>query len=152
MSVNEGPFELLPVDAFLFNAYNAAIPPESTNPLAGQPVFSGNGAVWGASYINLSDKVHSGDLVQFRFDFGKDACGGVDGWYISDIDLSFCIPEANGDFDFDQKVTLADVAQFENCMLTSVRGGGPCVPADLDGSGFITFSDFTPFIQLLNDP
>lgn len=152
ISVNFGPFELLPVEAFRFNGYNAAIPVESTNPLAGQPAFTGRGAVWGTSYIDLTNRVHASDLVQFRFDFGKDACGGEDGWYISDISLFFCVPQANGDFDFDHKITLADVAQFENCMLTSVRSGGPCVPADLDGSGFITFLDFTPFIKLFEGP
>ncbi len=152
ISVNEGPFELIPSDAYRYNAYNAAIPDNSSNPLAGQPAFTGRGAVWGTSYVDLTSRVHGGDLVQFRFDFGKDACGGEDGWYLSELSLSYCIPEANGDFDFDNKVTLADVAQFENCMLTSVRGGGPCVPADLNGSGFVTFLDFTPFIKLLDDP
>lgn len=152
ISVNEGPFELIPPDAFLYNVYNAAIPPDSSNPLAGEYAFTGRGAEWGTSYVNLSDLANGGDLVQFRFDFGKDACGGHDGWYISDIAMFYCVPVANGDFDHDDKVTLADVAHFERCMHTSVRSGGPCVPGDLDGNGFINFFDFTPLVELLDDP
>ena len=151
ISVNEGPFELIPPEAFQYNAYNAAIAP-GTNPLAGEFAFTGRGVVWGTSFIDLSDLANGGDFVQFRFDFGKDACGGHDGWYLSDIEMFFCVPDGDGDFDQDDKVTLADIAHFQRCMQESVRGGGPCVAGDLDGNGFVDFFDFTPLVELLDDP
>jgi hypothetical protein len=152
ISVNEGPFELIPPEAFRYNAYNAAIPVSSTNPLFGEPAFTGRGAVWGASFIELTGFANGGDLVQFRFDFGKDACGGHDGWYLSDIAMFYCVPVGDGDFDRDNKVTLADVAHFQRCMRTPVRDGGPCAPGDLDRNGFVDFFDFAPLVALLDDP
>jgi hypothetical protein len=143
---------MIPPESFRYNAYNAAIPVDSSNPMSGQAAFTGRGAVWGTSIIELSNFASGGDLVQFRFDFGKDACGGHEGWYLDDIALFYCVPDADGDFDHDDKVTLADVAHFERCMRTSVRDGGPCAPGDLDGSGFLDFYDFAPFIELLDDP
>lgn len=152
VSVNFGPFELIPQDAFSYNPYNAAIAEPSENPLAGEPVFTGRGALWGTSFINLSRFAKGGDLIQFRFDFGKDQCGGHDGWYISDIAMFYCVPDGDGDFDHDDRVTLADVAHFQRCMLQSVRDGGPCAPGDLDNNGFISIRDFGPMIELLDDP
>ncbi len=152
ISVNEGPFELIPPEAFRYNAYNAVIPEGSTNPLAGEFAFTGRGVLWGTSYVELTEFANGGDLVQFRFDFGKDQCGGHDGWYLSDIAFFYCVPDGDGDFDQDDKVTLADVAYFQRCMHTSVRDGGPCAAGDMDGSGFITILDFGPLVELLDDP
>jgi len=152
ISVNDGPFELIPLEAFRYNAYNAAIPDSSENPLAGQPAFTGRGAEWGTSHVRISDFVHTNDVVQFRFDFGKDACGGHDGWYISDLSLYSCVPEGDGDFDHDEKVTLADVGHFQMCFQTAVRDGGPCSPGDFDGNGIVDIRDFGPMVKLLDDP
>jgi Zn-dependent metalloprotease len=99
ISVNGGGFELVPASAFVFNDYNTTLTSQqqgSTNPLAGQAGFSGTdgGEVhgsWGQSQIDLSMVgINPGDTVQLRFDFGRDGCGGIDGWYVDDITMSTC--------------------------------------------------------------
>ena len=99
LSVNGGAFELVPASAFLFNAYNAQLrteAEENTNPLAGQPAFSGTdgGEVtgsWGVSQVDLSALgVKAGDTVQLRFELGTDGCTGVDGWYVDDVQVTTC--------------------------------------------------------------
>ena len=99
ISVNDGPFEQVPVNAFMFNDYNTTLTSAAggnTNPLAGQPGFSGTdgGEVhgsWGESQIDLSMiGANPGDQLRLRFDFGRDGCGGLDGWYVDDIRISTC--------------------------------------------------------------
>ncbi|HOC43666.1 MAG TPA: M4 family metallopeptidase [Thermoanaerobaculales bacterium] len=92
ISVNGGPFELLPEEAFLFNPYNQALdgPPHNRNPIAGQPAFSGlnEGSFrgsWGQSQVNLARIVAPGDTFRLRFDFGVDGCTGWDGWYLDGV-------------------------------------------------------------------
>jgi hypothetical protein len=34
--------------------------------------------------------VRPGDRVQLRFDLGMDGCGGVDGWYVDDVQVEVC--------------------------------------------------------------
>jgi Zn-dependent metalloprotease len=99
ISVNGGDFNLIPESAFLFNPYNTEMPTEedgNTNPLAGQPGFSGtNGGTvlgsWGQSQIDLATLgIHGGDVVRLRYDFGRDGCGGMDGWYVDDVQVYTC--------------------------------------------------------------
>ncbi|HEX6026886.1 MAG TPA: M4 family metallopeptidase [Solirubrobacter sp.] len=99
ISVNGGAFELVPASAFLFNAYNAQLRTEAngnTNPLAGQPAFTGSDGgeltgSWGLSQVDLSALgVKAGDTVQLRFDMGRDGCTGVDGWYVDDVQVTTC--------------------------------------------------------------
>jgi len=99
------------VQAFTFNGYNAVLATtDNTNPLAGQRAFSGTslvGAGWGISHIDLTRFLTTAGLhdYQFRFDFGKDGCSGIDGWYIDDFSLHYCAnvgtvpaaPEATGE-------------------------------------------------------
>lgn len=97
-SVNGGAFVLVPAAAFLFNPYNATMATAATNtsPLAGQPGFTGTdqGEVigsWGQSTVSLSKLgVKPGDKVKLRFDFGRDGCGGNDGWYLDNLVLTVC--------------------------------------------------------------
>jgi len=100
ISVNGGGFQLVPASAFVFNEYNTTLATQqqgSTNPLRGQAGFSGTdgGEVhgsWGQSQIDLSMVgVHPGDTVQLRFDFGRDGCGGNDGWYVDNVAMSTCL-------------------------------------------------------------
>ncbi len=101
MSVNGGPYNLVPAAAFTFNPYNAnlAAAPGNTNPLAGQPAFTGtNGGEvsgsWGQSQVDLGAAgAVPGDSVSLRYDFGIDGCSGVDGWYVDDVNVYSC--EAN---------------------------------------------------------
>jgi trimeric autotransporter adhesin len=98
ISVNGGPFVLIPRSAFIFNAYNAdmAPAPGNTDPLAGQPAFTGSdgGQVtgsWGQSQVDLTKAgVQPGDTIRLAFDFGMDGCTKLDGWYVDDIKVQAC--------------------------------------------------------------
>ncbi len=99
LSVNGGPFVVIPATAYLFNPPNTVLATTAqgnTNPLQGQPAFSGTdgGSVfgsWGESQVDLSRMgVLPGDTIQLRFDFGQDGCGSVDGWYVQDVLVQAC--------------------------------------------------------------
>jgi Zn-dependent metalloprotease len=100
VSVNGGDYELVPADAFTFNPYNAVLEPApgNTNPLAGQPGFTGTDGgelfgSWGESQVDLGKlQVRPGDTVSVRFDIGRDGCGGNDGWYVDDVAITVCEP------------------------------------------------------------
>jgi Zn-dependent metalloprotease len=95
ISVNGGPFELVPSEAFLFNPYNDVLrePQWNDNPIAGETAFVGTDATtyrgsWGRSQVDLGAMVRGGDTIVLRFDFGTDGCNGQDGWYIDNVVLS----------------------------------------------------------------
>ena len=98
VSVNGGPWTLVPASAYTFNAYNLALTPvnlENTNPMAGEAAFSGtdggsNSGSWGQSQIDLTGIVAVGDTVQFRFEQGQDQCAGSIGWYVDDVRVYYC--------------------------------------------------------------
>jgi Zn-dependent metalloprotease len=99
ISINGGAFEVVPASAFIFNPYTATlqtVAAGNTNPLAGEPGFTGTdgGEVdgsWGQSQIDLTSAgVRAGDTIQLRFDFGMDGCTGIDGWYVDDIKVLSC--------------------------------------------------------------
>ena len=94
VSVNGGAYEVVPEGAYIYNANNYILQP--TNPLGGEEGFSGTdgGEVdgsWVQSQVDLTSlDVSAGDTVQFRFDIGRDGCGGVDGWYIDNVQVIQC--------------------------------------------------------------
>jgi hypothetical protein len=100
ISVNGGAWAPIAPADFTYNPYNltlATVAQGNTNPLAGQPAFSGGdgGSVsgsWGRSHVNLAGYAAPGDTVQLRFDFGQDGCTGVVGWYMDDPTLYTCVP------------------------------------------------------------
>ncbi|MEE4272380.1 MAG: M4 family metallopeptidase [Thermoanaerobaculales bacterium] len=92
VSVNGGPFTLVPSEAFLFNPYNDVLrqPNWNDNPLAGEEAFVGTNETtyrgsWGQSQVNLGSMASGGDTIVLRFDFGTDGCGGNDGWYVDNV-------------------------------------------------------------------
>ena len=100
ISVNGGAWQVVNAADFLYNPYNATLltaAQGSTNPLAGQPGFSGSddGAVsgsWGRSIVNLGAYARPGDKVKLRFEFGSDGCGGTFGWYVDEAMVYRCTP------------------------------------------------------------
>ena len=56
--------------------------------------FPGSAGAAGAgaqSQINLSAVgVTAGDNIRLRFDFGRDGCGGRDGWYVDNFTVQSC--------------------------------------------------------------
>ncbi|REL28081.1 DUF4215 domain-containing protein [Thalassotalea euphylliae] len=97
VSVNGGPFTLVPASAYTFNTYNGVIS-TGDNPLSGEQAFTGtdggsvNGS-WGQSQVNLYGLAFPGDNVQLRFDFGTDGCNGVTGWYVDNVQAYSCSAE-----------------------------------------------------------
>ena len=101
ISVGGRAYSQVPTTAFLFNPYNQALVTAAggnTNPMAGQPAFTGTDAnelvsSWGTSIVDLAAtgaRIRAGDTVRFRFDFGMDGCAGIDGWYVDDVTVSVC--------------------------------------------------------------
>jgi hypothetical protein len=99
MSVNGGPFFVVPAAAYTFNAYNTNLQTAAagnTNPLAGQPGYTGTdggslGGSWGQSQIDLAAAgVMPGNTIRLRYDMGIDGCTGIDGWYVDDVNVHSC--------------------------------------------------------------
>ena len=105
ISINGGAWQIVPKAAFLFNGYNTTLEPattgtppvpRNTNPMAGEPAFSGTDGglvtgTWGESQVDLTKAgAKPGDTIQLRFDFGMDGCGAIDGWYIDDVKVQAC--------------------------------------------------------------
>jgi Zn-dependent metalloprotease len=99
ISINGGPYILVPPSAFTFNPYNTTLNSAAagnTNPLAGEAAFSGTdgGSLfgsWGKSQIDLAALgVVRGDTIRLRFDFGMDGCTGNDGWYVDNVEVVAC--------------------------------------------------------------
>ncbi|NYE38703.1 Zn-dependent metalloprotease [Nocardioides cavernae] len=97
MSINGGPFTAVPAAAFLYNAPTTLTgPATNTNPLAGQPGFTGTDGgqtkgSWGQSQVDLAAAgAKPNDTVQVRFDIGRDGCGGNEGWYVDNVKIVDC--------------------------------------------------------------
>ena len=84
ISVNGGPWVLIQAADFIYNPYNTTLftaGQGNTDPLAGQPAFSGTdgGSVtgtWGRSIVNLTPYVQPKDKIRLRFDIGNDGLHG----------------------------------------------------------------------------
>ncbi len=100
ISVNGGAWQVVKAADFLYNPYNATLVTAAagnTNPMAGEPAFTGSdsGTVkgsWGRSIVNLAPYAKPNDKVKLRFEFGNDGCGGTFGWYVDDVTVYRCTP------------------------------------------------------------
>ena len=98
ISVNGGAWQLVQAADFAYNPYNTTLETGAagnSNPLAGQPAFTGtdDGSVtgsWGRSIINLAAYAVAGDKIKLRFELGQDGCGGNVGWYVDDVTVYRC--------------------------------------------------------------
>jgi hypothetical protein len=99
ISVNGGPFTVVPQAAYSFNPPNSTLLTAgagNTDPMAGERAFTGGDggkvtSAWGTSVVDLAAAgVTPGDTVQLRFDVGRDGCGGVLGWYVDNVSVSVC--------------------------------------------------------------
>lgn len=91
--VNGGSWQLIPFSAFEYNPYSAYLRPAvlgNTNPRAGQAAWTSAGGGWGTSVMDLGAFVSGGETIQIRFDFSKDGCNGIDGWYVDDVVVYDC--------------------------------------------------------------
>ncbi len=93
ISVNAGPFTLIPAAAFEIGPYDGPlITPDggNSNPLAGEVAFTGGPGAWGQSHLNLTGIAQAGDDLVLRFDFGQDRCAGAIGWYVDEVEFYSC--------------------------------------------------------------
>jgi hypothetical protein len=98
LSVNGGAFTTIPAAAYIFNKPGKLLPlaQGNSNPLQGQDAFSGTDGgeargSWGNSQVDLAAAgVKPGDTVALRLDVGRDGCGGNDGWYLDNIQITSC--------------------------------------------------------------
>ncbi len=89
ISINDGPWQIVPASAFTFNPYNTILN-IGDNPLSGEEAFSGldGGELtgsWGQSQVNLNGIALPGDDIRLRFEMGLDGCNGVVGWYVDEV-------------------------------------------------------------------
>ena len=73
----------------------------NTNPIAGEPAFSGTdgGSVdgsWGRSIVNLAPYAKPKDKIRLRFDIGNDGCSGNIGWFVDDVTVYQCQSRGHG--------------------------------------------------------
>jgi Zn-dependent metalloprotease len=101
VSVNGGPWQLVPPSQFTFNNYTFLLftaAQGNSNPLAGQPAWTGansgdlNGGSWARSHVNLGNFAGAGDKVRLRWNYGTDGCTGRVGWYLDNVNLFSCTP------------------------------------------------------------
>ncbi|QIK76235.1 M4 family metallopeptidase [Nocardioides piscis] len=98
VSINGGAYTLIPASAYIFNKPTKLTDASTnTNPMAGEDGFTGTdggkiGGSWGTSQVDLAKAgVKAGDRVTFRFDMGRDGCGGLEGWYVDNIEVVTCV-------------------------------------------------------------
>jgi Zn-dependent metalloprotease len=101
VSVNGGPWQVVPPSQFTFNNYSVFLftaAQGNTDPLAGLPAWSGtdqgtvSGGSWGRTHVNLGNFARPGDTVRLRWTFGTDLCGGRTGWYLDNVSVFGCVP------------------------------------------------------------
>ena len=145
LRVNGGSWQLIPASAFLFNPYNTTLKLTSegnTNPLSSQPGFSGadGGSLdgsWGQSQIDLSALTNPGDVIELRIELGYDACNGLVGWYIDDLQFYACTAPPDLSLTKSVKPTTALPGQPITYTLTIASQG-------LTPSGEIIVTDQLP--------
>ncbi len=148
VSVNGGPWTLVPSGAYDFNTYNDELsdPPGNTNPLASEEAFTGtdagsNGGSWGQSQVALYGLAFPGDTVRLRFDFGVDGCAGVIGWYVDDVRIYTCSDEplpicGDGQLDLGEACDDGNMSDGDGCSSTcQVEDGWICEDPMPSGTG-----------------
>ena len=98
---NGATFTPVPALAYTFNEPGtlSTVAQGNTNPLAGQPGFTGTNpgshfGSWGTSHIDLSQLDVAGKSIMLRFAMGRDGCTGVDGWYVDNVHVITCTEPA----------------------------------------------------------
>ena len=137
--VNGGAWQTVGAASFFYNRYNDRLLTTSqgnNNPIAGQAAFTGAGGRWGTSLAYLGAFLNNANTLQIRFDFGKDLCVGVNGWYVDDVRLFDCLSarDCNNNALPDEFETEAGPTRDTFIKIDSVHSDG--LPADMDDDGW----------------
>ena len=76
------------------NGYNATIDVGGGNVLEGRPAFSGDSPGYQQTRIDLSSL--AGQSVTIRFRTATDLSVSADGWFVDDVSIYSCVPDAPG--------------------------------------------------------
>ena len=136
--VNSGQWQQIPAAAFLYNSYNTTLFTEgqgNTNPYASQLTFSGADGQWSTSVVDLGTYVSDGDALEVRFDFSKDWCYGITGWFIDDFAVYHCpaSPDCNSNGVADE-LDLAG-GPHRDAFVVQPPNHSSGNPSDLDNGG-----------------
>ena len=88
VSVRGKPWLLIKPEHYVYNPYNTTLVSAdggNTNPIAGEPAFSGTdgGSVDGTSGRSIVTSTRTSiRRIHFRFDLGNDGCTGAFSWYV----------------------------------------------------------------------
>ncbi|MGK2924645.1 MAG: hypothetical protein ACSLE2_03405, partial [Lysobacterales bacterium] len=154
ISVNGGPFTLVPASAIEYAPYNDTLFPAldntddifNTNPLAGEDAFTGTidglaSGSWAESRINLLGIAEAGDSIRLRLDFGIDSCDGEVGWYVDDVEVYACEAElppsdcGNAVLDAGEQCDDGNDFVADGCSNTcQLESGWECSDPTLPGS------------------
>jgi len=75
-------------DVLLTTPYDAVIPQNFRNPLAGLNAWCSDAQTWVKSVVDLN--AYAGQTVQFRYRLGTDTSVGREGWYLDDFQVQQC--------------------------------------------------------------
>jgi cysteine-rich repeat protein len=176
ISVNGGPFNLVPASAIEYAPYSDTLFPPvdefeevfNTNPLADEDAFTGtiDGLAigsWVESRINLLGIAEAGDSIRLRLDFGVDACGGEIGWYVDEVEVYACEAElppsdcGNAVLDGGEQCDDGNDFIADGCSNTcQVESGWECSDPTLPGSigdpGFEAGTPNPEWTEVSNNP
>jgi len=155
ISVDGGAWSVVPESAFDFNAYNDSLAPAeylgfllNTNPMAGEPAFTGSdgGSVrgsWGQSQVALSGLAAPGASVRFRWELGMDCAAGRTGWYVDDVRLIVCPNCGDGSPDAGEECDDANASDGDGCSAhCTVETGFACTPAQAGYANVVADGSF----------
>ena len=127
----------IPSEHITFNPYNSTIRWESNNPMKNEPVWTGFGGKWGTTVIDLAPILAAGggNSIQFRFDFGKDQCFGLTGWYVDDFVFYQCTDSEDCNSNsIPDEVDMATGIE-ENVVVNYSSNQSIAFPSDADETG-----------------
>ncbi len=143
VSVNAGAFTVVPPGNLTFNTYVGGLSGAgSTNPMVGQPGFSGtnggeNAGSWGTTVVDLTGIASAGQSVKLRWDFGTDGCAGVVGWYLDNVTAYTCGAAGGGNPAF--SVSDAQVVEGDS-GLANLTFNVTLSPADATGPHSVAYT------------
>jgi hypothetical protein len=87
ISVNGGPFELVPQESFIYNGYNLADVAWSGTDLG---TVEGS---WATTLVDISSLANPGDTIVLSWTMLTDCASGDLGWWVDNVNLSVCRPK-----------------------------------------------------------